>query len=171
MTLQSATHFTMSKSDEIRIGALAANAGVRVQTIRYYERVGLLRPSRRDPSGYRWYDRKAIETLRFVKGVQRLGFSLEEISALIASGLLSQTHECGAASELARAKVTEIETKIRQLKSLKRKIGSLLRLCPAAGGGGTGCSVVSGPRIKELRQKPVSSQFGGSNERRIQRQS
>ena len=61
------------------IGQVAAAAAVNIQTVRYYERRGLLSPARRTPSGYRQYNEDAVARLRFIKHAQELGFSLKEI--------------------------------------------------------------------------------------------
>ncbi|HEY7896770.1 MAG TPA: MerR family transcriptional regulator, partial [Gemmatimonadaceae bacterium] len=67
----------------LRIGELARVASVNVQTVRYYERLGMLRPERRTAAGYREYDGEAALRLRFIKHAQQLGFSLKEIDELL----------------------------------------------------------------------------------------
>jgi len=68
---------------QFTIGQLAKAAKVKVSTIRYYERIGLVLPHLRSPSGYRLYQSQAISTLHFIKNAQHLGFSLEESRALL----------------------------------------------------------------------------------------
>ena len=68
----------------MRIGALAAAAGVNVPTVRYYERRGIIPPPPRTSSGYRQYDPAVLDRIRFIKRAQELGFTLEEISDLLA---------------------------------------------------------------------------------------
>src|ERR1700694_4677039 len=70
-------------SDGIKIGELAARCGVTRDTVRFYERLGLLRPPQRTASRHRVYESKAVERLRFIRGAQRLGLTLEDISELL----------------------------------------------------------------------------------------
>jgi len=70
-------------SGAIRIGEVAARAGVNVQTLRYYERRGLLKPPARRPSGYREYSPDAVRVVRFIKRAQQLGFTLDETGELL----------------------------------------------------------------------------------------
>jgi MerR family transcriptional regulator, copper efflux regulator len=70
-------------SSEITIGRVARAAGVTVQTIRYYERLRLLRPVTRRPSGYRLYGKDEILRLQFIKNAQALGFTLREVTELL----------------------------------------------------------------------------------------
>jgi DNA-binding transcriptional MerR regulator len=97
---------------------------VNVQTLRYYERRGLLQAPPRRPSGYREYTSQAIAVVRFVKQAQELGFSLDEIEALLdlAAG---GPPNCTEARGLATQKLAELEGKIATLRAMQ---GSLLRL-------------------------------------------
>lgn len=116
----------------LRIGDVAERAGVNLQTIRYYEREGLLPEPPRLASGYRVFPESAVRRVRFIKRAQELGFSLAEISELLAIQL-DPTKECSDVQRLARSKVLDIEEKIRTLKSMRRVLTSLAEACPGCG--------------------------------------
>ncbi len=113
---------------ELTIGQLARRIGVNVQTIRYYERLKLLRPSARRPSGYRLYSHEEERRLRFIKNAQTLGFTLREIAELLALRVAS-TARCGEVREKARAKLVQVESKVDDLQALARALNSLIRAC------------------------------------------
>ena len=110
------------------IGELAARAGVNVQTVRYYERRGLLDAPTRRPSGYREYDAGALDRLRFIRRAQELGFTLAEIDELLALRLDPHTT---AASVKARAeeKIAEIDGKLRDLERIRHALTHLAGRC------------------------------------------
>ncbi|MGH9206926.1 MAG: MerR family transcriptional regulator [Acidimicrobiales bacterium] len=112
----------------MRSSQLAAQAGVNVQTLRYYERRGLLPAPERSVSGYRSYDTQAVRTVRFVKRAQQLGFSLEEIDSLLelaAGGPAS----CDAAKTVATEKLAQLEEKIASLLSMRDSLRQLVATC------------------------------------------
>ncbi|HXF94988.1 MAG TPA: MerR family DNA-binding protein [Gemmatimonadales bacterium] len=114
----------------LTIGQVAAAAAVNVQTIRYYERRGLMTPLRRTPSGYRQYAGDAVSRLRFIKHAQELGFSLEEIHELL--GLrVRHAAACGPVERKTRQKIAVVEQKIRDLQRLKRTLERLAAACAA----------------------------------------
>lgn len=98
----------------LRPGEVAAAAGVNLQTLRYYERRGLLAEPDRSPGGHRIYTADAVTVLRVIKAAQRLGFTLEEVANLLDTG-----HHHGVDADLtarAEAKLVEIEAKIADLQ-------------------------------------------------------
>lgn len=113
---------------QLTIGQLAKIVGVNIQTIRYYERLKLLRPSARRPSGYRLYSHEEERRLRFIKNAQALGFTLREIAELLALRVAS-TARCGEVLEKARAKLVQVESKADDLQALARALNSLIRAC------------------------------------------
>ncbi|MBW8074289.1 MULTISPECIES: MerR family transcriptional regulator [Metallibacterium] len=121
---RSAAHLT--------IGRVARAAGVAIDTIRYYEREGLLPEPERRLSGYRDYTSDAITRLRFIRRAKELGFSLPEIRELLA---LSADRERGVrgVKQRAEARLTEIERRIRELKRVQRGLKSLIDACPGHG--------------------------------------
>ncbi len=118
--------------EHLRIGAVAAQAGVNVQTLRYYEQRGLLRMPERTPSGYREYRPETVQVVRFIKRAQDLGFTLNEIVDLLR---LRQSGERDRrlVRELGTAKLVDIEDKIRRLQSMRRALATLVESCACAG--------------------------------------
>lgn len=116
----------------LTIGAVARQAGVGIDTIRYYEREGLLPPPRRRVSGYRDYDAGVIERLRFIRRAKELGFTLDEIRELLA---LSRDRERGVENvkHRAEARLGEVEQRIRELQRVKRGLKQLIDACPGHG--------------------------------------
>ena len=114
----------------LTIGQVAAAAAVNIQTIRYYERRGLVATPRRAASGYRQYGEDAVTRLRFIKHAQELGFSLKEIQELLA---LRVRH--GAACDLVerktRQKIELVERKIRDLERIRETLHQLAAACAA----------------------------------------
>ena len=112
----------------MRSSQVAARAGVNVQTLRYYERRGLLPEPERSGSGYRAYGDDAVRTVRFVKGAQQLGFSLEEIDTLLhlAAG---GPPNCEAAKALAAEKLVQLGAKIPSLTAMRESLGQLVATC------------------------------------------
>lgn len=114
------------------IGELASEAGVHVETVRYYERRGLIaRP--RKAGGWRRYDDLALRTLRFVKRAQELGFSLAEIRALLALRTSASTRTCARVRAQADEKLAEVDAKIRDLVAIRGVLEELTRACPSDG--------------------------------------
>jgi Hg(II)-responsive transcriptional regulator len=112
----------------VNSGQVAANAGVNVQTLRYYERRGLLRePPRRD-SGYRIYDPDAVVVVRFIKRAQELGFTLVEIEALLdlAGG---GPASCEAVKDLAQEKLLDLERRMESLRAMHDSLQRLVDTC------------------------------------------
>ena len=116
----------------LTIGKLAKACDVKVDTVRYYERMGLVLPIERSESGYRKYSVDSIKRLRFVRRAQSLGFTLEEIKELLE---LSDTPEadCGDVQEHARHKISEVEVKIADLLKIKSSLEELADFCPGKG--------------------------------------
>lgn len=115
---------------ELKIGQLAKQVGVNIETIRYYERLNLLGPTSRLPSGYRLYNREAQRRLRFIKNAQALGFTLHEIEELL-DLRVSSTARCGDVQRTGEAKLRHVEAKVRDLQALARALRSLIRDCRA----------------------------------------
>ncbi|HEU0078185.1 MAG TPA: MerR family DNA-binding protein [Longimicrobiaceae bacterium] len=112
------------------IGSVAREAGVGIETIRFYEREGLIGEPPRTPSGYRQYPEEAIERVRFIQRAKDLGFSLAEIRDLLALRVQPDS-ECEDVRLRAEAKIADIEAKIRDLDSMRRVLKELARACAA----------------------------------------
>jgi DNA-binding transcriptional MerR regulator len=110
------------------IGELATQAEVNVQTVRLYERLGLLKKPKRLPSGYRDYSADAVQLIRFIKRTQKLGFTLSEIKTLgelRAQGNYSPTDM----RDIAEAKLKEIDEKILHLQAMRNAIEHGMQQC------------------------------------------
>jgi Hg(II)-responsive transcriptional regulator len=118
--------------ETLRTGEVAAKAGVNVQTLRYYERRGLLEEPERRASGYREYSPDAVQLIRFIKRAQELGFTLNEIEELLQLRSDQDSH-CSEVREAAEAKIEDIEQKIRHLRAMKRALAELVSCCATEG--------------------------------------
>ena len=112
----------------LKIGQVASGAGVNIQTVRYYERRGLLPEAPRTPAGYRTYEDEAIARLRFIKRAQDLGFSLEEITELLELRV-EHAAACEAVEAKAKEKIAMVEKKIAELNRMKTVLVELSRSC------------------------------------------
>jgi DNA-binding transcriptional MerR regulator len=112
----------------MRTSELAERAGVNTQTLRYYERRGLLARPPRSASGYRDYPSSAAALVRFVKRVQELGFSLDEAAQLVqlAAG---GPRACASARALATARIGEIERRLADLQRMRESLAELVATC------------------------------------------
>jgi MerR family mercuric resistance operon transcriptional regulator len=111
---------------ELTIGGLADEAGVNVETIRYYQRRGLMSEPDKPPQGHRRYAGDAVKRVRFIKRAQVLGFTLEEIGSLLE---LDEAHACAETRELAAHKLQAIEAKMADLKAMRKALARLMRQC------------------------------------------
>ena len=111
---------------ELTIGRLADQAGVNVETIRYYQRRGLVPEPDKPINGHRRYAAEASRRVRFIKRAQVLGFTLEEIGGLIQ---LDESHACSETRELAARKLEVIDAKLADLKAMRKALTSLLSQC------------------------------------------
>lgn len=107
---------------------LAREVGVKLPTIRYYERRGVLPKPPRTAAGYRVFDSHAVARLRFIKHAQSLGFTLREIQGLLALRVDSD-NTCGDVRIRAQAKVRDVEQKIRHLQEIRDAINRLIGAC------------------------------------------
>lgn len=116
----------------LTIGTVARRAGVAIDTIRYYEREGLLPEPLRRASGYRSYNESAVSRLRFIRRAKDLGFTLEEIRDLLA---LSADRHRGvkAVRQRAQQRLAAIDTRIAELKRIRKGLKQLIEACPGRG--------------------------------------
>ena len=105
----------------LTISRLARSAGVRPDTIRYYEREGLLPVATRTPSGYRVYDEDAVRRLRFIRGSQRLGLRLREIKGLL-EVIDRGTCPCGHARAILDERLEEIDRQLAELAEMRDEL-------------------------------------------------
>lgn len=112
-------------ASELTIGRLARVAGVNVETVRYYQRVGLIHEPPRPPEGYRRYSPDTVDRIRFIKRAQKLGFSLGDISELLELG----DGRCADVRARAEQKNAQIEAQIRDLEAMRDTLEKLIRAC------------------------------------------
>lgn len=118
--------------ERLTIGDVADQAHVNLETIRYYERRGLMPKPPRTPSGYRAFSSEAVNRVRFIKRAQELGFSLKEIKELLALRLAPGT-SCEDIRGRTEAKILDIEEKIESLQAMKKALKRLAAACPSRG--------------------------------------
>lgn len=116
----------------LTIGQVARSAGVGVETVRFYERQGLLAEPARKESGYRQYAEDVVARLRFIRRAKELGFSLKEIKELLALRV-DPTTPCAEVKRQAEAKIGDIEEKIRTLRRMKKALVKLTAVCRGRG--------------------------------------
>jgi len=119
----------------LTIGRVAKQADVHIETIRYYERRGLLLDPPRTESGYRLYDTESVTRLRFIKEAQALGFTLEEIQGLLALRVDSE-NSCADVRRRAERKVVDIEAKISSLQAMHDALQEMIAACARGGPSG-----------------------------------
>src|SRR3984893_14492862 len=112
------------------IGQLAKRGGVGIDTVRYYERNGLLTPQMRLASGYRRYGAIELARLRFIRRAQGLGFTLKEIKQLLA---LSAQRDVGRVKRSAQAKLLDVDARIAALVRVRDGLATLIAACPGHG--------------------------------------
>lgn len=114
------------------IGQVAKQAGVGVETVRFYEREGLLPEPDRKESGYRQFDENVVDRLRFIRRAKDLGFTLKEVKELLSLRLDPET-TCAAVKQRAEAKIADIDEKMRSLRRMKKVLGKLTESCSGHG--------------------------------------
>ena len=133
----------------LRISELANEGNVHLETIRYYEREGLMRPPQRTPSGHRAYAPGDVIRLRFIKRAQALGFTLTEIKELLALKV-TPNQPCIDVVHQIEAKETEVKAKIVHLQPIQRTLRKMKASCEGR------CSVSECPILESLDAKRSS---------------
>ena len=123
---------------ELTIGRLADEAGVNVETIRYYQRRGLMVEPDKPFNGHRRYPDAAIKRVRFIKRAQVLGFTLDEVGSLLE---LDEARACAATRVLAAHKLQVIVGKLSDLKAMRKALTALVQQC-AVGAKKGGCPII-----------------------------
>ncbi|MBL0163014.1 MAG: MerR family DNA-binding protein [Xanthomonadales bacterium] len=129
------------------IGQLASAAGVGIDTVRYYERSGLLKPATRSASGYRKYGEGELDRLNFIRRAQHLGFSLNEIGELLT---ISHRGDVAAMYQAAKLHLDDIDKRITELHRVRDALSKLMSECPREG------SDENCPILRALINKEVS---------------
>ncbi len=114
--------------NEITVGKLAKEAGINIETIRYYENIGLMPKPKRTESGYRIYSGNDLKRLLFIRRAKELGFTLKETAELLNIKVESK-NTCGDVKRLAEKKIKNVEQKINDLKKIRDVLEKLVHQC------------------------------------------
>lgn len=139
---------------QLTVGKLAKSAGINVETVRFYERVGILPPPEKSAAGYRIYTEQSVNRLRFVCRAKALGFSLEEIKGLLALYQKPNT-DCEEICHQARLKYTDIEQRIADLMKIRDALKQLEKDCPGGGRSLDECTITQ--CLYSKRELPLST--------------
>ena len=123
---------------KLTISTIAKEIEISVETIRYYERIGLISQPEKPDKGYRVYDDEILEKLYFIKHAKKLGFSLKEISDMMIIG----SKGCKETKEIASQKLQNIKNKINDLESISKTLEGLIRACDS-NSEYKGCPIIS----------------------------
>ena len=147
--MKTATRSTdREQSRFLKIGELSKQSGTGIETLRFYERLGLLGRPARTASGYRLYDRETIERLDFIKRAQVLGFSLAEIARIIAEKQAGQS-PCAEVREIVRARLKELDERMKEMQRYRKELAAALAEWEKAGDSkGHVCGLIEGTTIK-----------------------
>jgi len=138
---------------ELKIGELAARAGVSVDALRYYERLNLLPRAPRTLGGFRVFGPDSVERVQFIKQAQELGLTLDEIKGLLATG---GAKECRRVRDLLSKKIGELDDKMTAMKDFRRTLARHLSACELeleTRGDSACCPVVAGGKSKPRQEK------------------
>ena len=139
----------------MRIGKAAKNAGVSVETIRFYERQGLIsQPSTPIKGGFRYYPSATVGRIRFIRQAQNLGFSLKEIDELLSLKADPST-DCADIRARVSAKLEDVNEKIARLNAIQAALQDLIRACPGRGPAARCCSILEALETREVERAPA----------------
>lgn len=124
--------------DKLTIGTLAKHAGVNVETVRYYQRIGLLREPAKPAQGYRRYPQQVVSRIHFIKRAQKLGFSLKEIAELL------ELHDgsCCTARHMAEQKRALVSARIDDLQRMHATLSTMIDACHQSESEGGSCALI-----------------------------
>jgi DNA-binding transcriptional MerR regulator len=143
----------MADEPSLSIGKLARAAGVNRETLRYYERLGLLPPDERTAAGYRLYGSRGAERLRFIKRAQGFGFSLEEIRELLSLRPQS-AKSCDRVMAMLDRKLSELETELAEMRRFHRELSRYRVRCAEALEEGADCPLIVDVSRPEKKRAP-----------------
>ena len=127
----------------MRIGELSKQTGFQVETLRFYEKQGLLSPVSRSESGYREYNKASLRELQFIKQAKSVGFSLNEISELLTLQVERDQHSCGDVKSIAEKKIIQIDSKIRELDMMRKALHKITDACCGGLEPATSCTILN----------------------------
>ena len=152
---------------DMTIGKIARKAGVGVETIRFYERKGLIEQPPKPPfAGFRLYSIETVRRVRFIRQAQELGFSLREIDELLALRT-DPAVDCADVRDRARAKLDEVEHKITRLQRIGAALEELIAACPGEGALRE-CSIMEAIAGPEETDTSANKERRSTNDRKAQ---
>lgn len=128
------------KTDAIGIGSVSKTTGCNIETIRYYEKIGLLDKPGRTPGGNRTYQKRHVQQLKFILRARKLGITLSEIDTLLSLSA-DNAKDCNAAQLIAEKHLLDVQTKIKDLRKLEKVLSNLASECQAVGE--SGCPILN----------------------------
>lgn len=127
----------------MKIGDLAERSGISAHTLRYYDKAGLFRASKRSESNYRIYSQDDLTTAKFIKRSKECGFTLAETASLLAIKHNKSEHVCAEAKQITATKISDITHQIAQLKHMQKTLQQLERYCCGGQESAEFCSIIS----------------------------
>jgi DNA-binding transcriptional MerR regulator len=152
--MRTATGLQRHEGRALRIGDVAREAGVGVETLRFYERRGLLGRPTRTGSNYRAYDASVLERLAFIRRAQAVGFTLDEITEILAESEGGRL-PCAHVREMARRKLDELDRRLAELRRYRRELARTLSEWDERGEeAGRVCGLIEHSTVKAPREAP-----------------
>jgi DNA-binding transcriptional MerR regulator len=140
----------------LKIGEVAKRSGLGIETLRFYERSGVLESPSRTESGYRVYDEAVLERLAFIKQAQALGFSLNEVKRII-DDARAGTSPCAEVREMVRRRLTELDARLREMRRYRTELAKTLAEWDRLGQApGHICGFIEGARVSPKRQETLT---------------
>ena len=127
----------------MKIGELSKQTGFQVETLRYYEKQGLLTPVTRSAAGYREYDDASLKQLQFIQQAKSVGFSLKEITELLSLRVDRDQHSCSEVKTIAENKLSQIENKITELSKMRDALYVITAACCGGTEPATSCTILN----------------------------
>lgn len=126
----------------MRIGELARRSGLSNDTLRYYEKQGLIAPPQRSASGYRDYSDDVLQHLQFISRAKSVGFSLKECQQLLSIFKERDAHTCAEVKDLAEAKLVEIQQQMHDLQQIHQTLQKISDACCGGNESAIHCSIL-----------------------------
>ncbi len=150
----------------LKIGEVARRAGVGIETLRFYERSGLLSQPARTEGGYRLYDAEALKALEFIKRAQTLGFTLEEIRRIMAEGRAGR-RPCAEVRETVRRRLTELDEQMAQIQRYRNALAKTLKQWDENGSAdGDFCGLIENTEISAAKPERNNLKSGPKRRRK-----
>lgn len=133
---------TMKTTELLKIGELARQTDLSVDTIRFYESKGLLTPSQRSDAGYRLYSSADVEKLLFIQRTKTVGFTLNEISELMELKLHPDAHTCAEVKKVTEQKLEQVSAKISELERIRQSLLQMNDICDGGPKSAQHCTIL-----------------------------